>query len=187
MNHFHAQSNWGGGLELQNTGLGCSLVQPNWVSVFMRQDQWCSPLCPVAVSMAGFRHNHTKPSGWTGLVDRMECWALKHKAFQTDYLSSLFWGRRKKCADGQKPFSLYLRLVVVFLCMCVCVCERETEYRKRGGRERATSMGTTQILKRCRAAQIDLTAPLSTGNTHSVKAINVFLFWTMSGIINVPS
>lgn len=27
--------------------------------------------------MAGFRQNHTKPSGCTELVDRMECWVVK--------------------------------------------------------------------------------------------------------------
>lgn len=42
-------------------------------------DKTSNSLCPIAwaVSMVGFRQNHTKPSGCTELVDRMECWVIK--------------------------------------------------------------------------------------------------------------
>lgn len=141
----------------------------------MKQDQLCSPFCPIAVSMADFRQNRTKPSGCTELADRMECWAPKHKAFLNRLPQLFILRKEKKMRWWMKTFFIVIEACGgVFVYVCLHVRER-----KNTGREERES-----DIKRWIAVQLDLTAPLSSVNTHFLKSINdkCIPFLTMSGI-----
>lgn len=89
--------------------------------------------------MAGFRQNHTKPSGCTELVDRMECWVIKvrwgpvscrhnmdhnaNKAFKP-MTSAVYF--EKELHSWTKPFYIVIEAVGGTFPAGVCVRQRIT-------------------------------------------------------------